>query len=78
MHLVNNEAPESDQGALAPIAHYINYTTRRVLMCRGEAAEQDARDRGFKKASAAHFVKYVDNAQKGFRKKPKQKGSKRK
>jgi hypothetical protein len=47
-------------------------------MCRGESAEADAKERGFKKVSVAHFVKFVDNAKKGFRVKPKAKGGKRK
>lgn len=62
---------------LAPIVYMVNFKTRRVLMCRGEGRQEEAEGRGFKKVTKAHFVKFVDNAKKGFRK-PSRKGAKRK
>lgn len=75
MHLVDNpEAPDQgNEEPLAPVVHFINFKTRRALMCRGEAAQADALERGFKKVSVNHFVKYIADAKKGFR----QKGSKK-
>lgn len=76
MHLVDNtQTPDQgDDEPLAPVLHMINFKTRRALVCRGDNAQADAVDRGFKKVSAAHFHKYIADAKKGFR----QKGSKRK
>ena len=64
---------QGDGEPLAPIRHYVNFKTRRVLMCRGENAEADAVDRGFKRVTANHFFKYIEQAKKGFRVKSKKK-----
>lgn len=58
---------------LPPILHLINFKTRRASVLRGENALADALSRGFKVVTPAHFVKYVDNARKGFRTKGKRK-----
>lgn len=63
-----------DDVPLLPIVHYINFKERRALVCRGENAQADAKARGFKKVTSAHFHKYIADAKKGFR----QKGAKRK
>lgn len=81
MHMVNDQAPQPDQGdgePLAPIVYMLNFKLRRALMCRGESQVEAAIGRGFKKVTPNHFVKYLDEAKNGFRRKPKAKGSKRK
>lgn len=73
MHLVDNETPVSDTSddePVGPVLHYINFKTRRALVCRGEAAQVDAESRGFKKVSSAHFHKYLATAKNGFRRRP--------
>lgn len=75
MHLVDNETQEQNQGdaePLGPVIHMINFKTRRALVCRGDSALADAKDRGFSNVTVAHFHKYIADAKKGFR----QKGSK--
>jgi len=52
----------------APVDHWINYKTRKVRMGRGENQAERAVEDGFKKATPAHFVKYLALAQNGFRK----------
>lgn len=70
MHMGNNKAEVGNQGdsePLAPVVHMINFKSRRVLMCRGDAAQADAVSRGFKRVTVNHFVKFIDGAKKGFR-----------
>lgn len=74
MHMVDDQTPEQNQGdgePLAPITYMLNFKLRRALMCRGAERVAEAEGRGFKKVSYAHFVKYLDNAKKGFRTKKK-------
>lgn len=76
MHLGNN-TEGTDQGdgvPLAPVVHMINFKTRRALVCRGENAQADAVERGFRKVTGAHFHKYIADAKKGFRAKGSKKG----
>lgn len=71
--LIDQHGDDVSLEPLPPILHLINFKTRRASVLRGENALADALARGFKVVTPAHFVKYVDNARKGFRTKGKRK-----
>lgn len=59
---------EQEQESLGPVIYWINTKLRRVGVTRGEEAAKDKLARGFKQATAAHFLRYTEQSQRGFRK----------